>query len=119
MLPNIKKLKNKNLLIFLLSITIFFFPLQNFILNNLYELSNKNILQILTYNFIFYIIVLIGSYSLSKLTKINLLDFTLILSSLFWILFNYTNIREAIFNYNKNLASEISLLVILLIFIIF
>jgi len=114
-----RKLGNKNIFIFLLPVLIFFFPAQNFILNNIYELPNLNIIQIIIYNICFFVLCWVTSIFLSKFIKINFVELLLKISLLFWILFNYENIRALLNDYNQNLASEFSFIIILLIFIFF
>ena len=101
-----KKLGNKNIFIFLLPVLIFFFPAQNFILNNIYELPNLNIIQIIIYNICFFVLCWVTSYFLSKFIKINFVELLLKISLLFWILFNYENIRALLKDYNQNLLQK-------------
>ena len=74
---NIKRNKIFNLN-FLLVLLVFFFPLSNFVGNNLDQLPVKNIIQILIYNFFLLIIFITINILLNKKFKnINFLTFLL------------------------------------------
>lgn len=109
---NIKKNKIFNLN-FLLVLLVFFFPLSNFVGNNLDQLPVKNIIQILIYNFFLLIIFITINILLNKKFKnINFLTFFVIF---FWLSFQYQNIRDLISKISLDFASEITLIILLIV----
>lgn len=106
------KENNQKAFLFGLTILIFFFPVNNFIFNNIYELTNLNFKQIYFYNILILILLIIISYFYKKLFFTDIFEILFILSVFFWLLFHYDNIREIIIKYLVDLASEVSIIII-------
>lgn len=115
---NINQSKEKHKIFFLITL-VFLFPLFNFVGNNLYQLSLKNIYQITSYNLIIFFIFFLIVHLLNKITNKNFFNNFLSIAFIFWILFQFENIRILSTKYSIEFASEITLLILLLFFFIF
>tara|TARA_B110000003_G_scaffold264770_1_gene289896 strand:- start:1522 stop:3144 length:1623 start_codon:yes stop_codon:yes gene_type:complete len=115
---NINQSKEKHKIFFLITL-VFSFPLFNFVGSNLYQLPLKNIYQIISYNLIIFFIFFLIVYLFNKITNKNFFNNFLSLVFVFWILFQFENIKFLSYKYSIEFASEISLLILLLFFFIF
>ena len=115
---NINQSEKKYKIFFLITL-VFSFPLFNFVGNNLYQLSIKNIYQITLYNLTIFFIFFLIIYLFNKFTNKNFLNNFLSFALVFWISFQYENIKILFNKYSVQFSSEISLLILLLFLFIF